>query len=59
MTQQQIVNGMDLGKLEAFRTAIQESPVKLGLEARGIWASGKGTRGAARRILDRMSSEGS
>jgi len=38
----QIVNGMDLDKLEAFRTALQESPVVLGLGARGVWEGHSG-----------------
>ncbi len=37
MSQGNIVNGMDLDKLEAFRTAIQENPVTLGLESRSVW----------------------
>ena len=36
------VAGMDLNKLEAFRSAIKESPVVLGLEARGIWEGHSG-----------------
>jgi uncharacterized OsmC-like protein len=36
------VAGMDLDKLEAFRSAIKESPVVLGLEARGIWEGHSG-----------------
>ncbi len=36
------VTGMDLDKLEAFRSAIKESPVILGLEARGIWEGHSG-----------------
>lgn len=36
------VKGMDLDKLEAFRSAIKESPVVLGLEARGIWEGHSG-----------------
>jgi uncharacterized OsmC-like protein len=36
------VSGMDLDKLEAFRSAIKESPVVLGLEARGIWEGHSG-----------------
>lgn len=36
------VTGMDLDKLEAFRSAIKESPVVLGLEARGIWEGHSG-----------------
>ena len=41
----QIVNGMDLGKLEEFRAALAEEPVVLGLEARGVWEgySGRST----------------
>ena len=34
--------GMDLDKLEAFRSAIKESPVVLRLEARGIWEGHSG-----------------
>jgi uncharacterized OsmC-like protein len=37
-----IVSGMDLEKLEAFRSAIKEQPVVLGLEARGIWEGHSG-----------------
>ncbi len=36
------VTGMDLDKLEAFRSALKESPVVLGLEARGIWEGHSG-----------------
>ena len=36
------VKGMDLDKLEVFRSAIKESPVVLGLEARGIWEGHSG-----------------
>jgi len=36
------VTGMDLDKLEAFRSAIKESPVILWLEARGIWEGHSG-----------------
>lgn len=36
------VTGMDLDKLEAFRSAIKKSPVILGLEARGIWEGHSG-----------------
>jgi uncharacterized OsmC-like protein len=39
---EQIVNGMDLGKLEAFRQALAESPVVLGLEVKGIWEGHSG-----------------
>ncbi len=37
-----IVNGMDLDKLEAFRSALKENPVILGLEARGVWEGHSG-----------------
>ena len=37
-----IVSGMDLDKLEAFRSALQENPVILGLEARGVWEGHSG-----------------
>ncbi len=37
MTEGRIVHGMDLDKLEAFRTAINENPVILGLESRSVW----------------------
>ncbi len=30
-----IVSGMDLDKLEKFRSALSENPIILGLEARG------------------------
>ena len=43
MTTQNIVTGMDLDKLEAFRTAIKENPITLGLEAKAIW-EGHSTR---------------
>ena len=36
------VTGMDLEKLEAFRSAIKESPVVLGLDAKGIWEGHSG-----------------
>ena len=36
------VTGMDLEKLEAFRSAIKESPVVLGLGAKGIWEGHSG-----------------
>jgi hypothetical protein len=38
----EIVAGMDLGKLEAFRSALEESPVTLGLEARAVWEGHSG-----------------
>ena len=37
-----IKSGMDLEKLEAFRTALSENPVILGLEARGVWEGHSG-----------------
>ena len=37
-----ITSGMDLDKLEAFRSAIKENPVILGLEARGVWEGHSG-----------------
>ena len=37
-----IVSGMDLEKLEAFRSAIMEQPVVLGLQARGVWEGHSG-----------------
>ncbi len=36
------VTGMDLEKLEAFRSAIKESPIVLGLHAKGIWEGHSG-----------------
>ncbi len=36
------VTGMDLEKLEAFRSAIKESPIILGLHAKGIWEGHSG-----------------
>jgi uncharacterized OsmC-like protein len=38
----QIVAGMDLEKLEAFRTEIRESPVVLGLTAHSVWEGHSG-----------------
>jgi uncharacterized OsmC-like protein len=37
-----IASGMDLDKLEAFRAALKENPVVLGLEARGVWEGHSG-----------------
>ena len=34
--------GMDLDSLEAFRSALNENPVVLGLEARGVWEGHSG-----------------
>jgi uncharacterized OsmC-like protein len=39
---ERIVSGMDLDKLEAFRAALNEDPVVLGLEARAIWEGHSG-----------------
>ena len=38
----EIAAGMDLGKLEAFRAALEESPVTLGLEATAVWEGHSG-----------------
>ncbi len=37
-----ITSGMDLDKLEAFRAALKENPVVLGLEARSVWEGHSG-----------------
>ena len=37
-----IVSGMDLDKLETFRSALKENPVILGLEARCVWEGHSG-----------------
>ncbi len=37
-----IASGMDLDKLEAFRAALKENPVVLGLEARSVWEGHSG-----------------
>ena len=37
-----IVTGMDLDKLEAFRSALRENPVVLGLKARSVWEGHSG-----------------
>jgi uncharacterized OsmC-like protein len=42
MSQQTIVNGMDLEKLEAFRASLEERPVTLGLEVTGVWEGHSG-----------------
>jgi uncharacterized OsmC-like protein len=42
MASQNIVNGMDVDKLEAFRDALKKDPVKLGLEATGVWEGHSG-----------------
>ena len=36
------VQGMDLDKLEAFRTSLKENPVILGLESRSVWEGHSG-----------------
>ena len=36
------VAGMDMEKLEAFRAALKESPVTLGLEAKAVWEGHSG-----------------
>ena len=38
----QIVSGMDLDKLEAFRAALRERTVILGLGAHGVWEGHSG-----------------
>ena len=42
MPNNKIVAGMDLDKLEAFRRALKETPVKLGLEANAVWEGHSG-----------------
>ncbi len=42
MAEHQVVHGMDLEKLEAFRHSLEENPVTLGLEATGIWEGHSG-----------------
>lgn len=42
MTQQNIVNGMDLDRLESFRESLEHNPVTLGLEATGTWEGHSG-----------------
>lgn len=42
MAETGIVNGMDLGKLEAFRKSLEANPVILGLEARSVWEGHSG-----------------
>jgi uncharacterized OsmC-like protein len=37
-----VINGMDLQKLEAFRSSLKDRPVTLGLEAKGIWEGHSG-----------------
>jgi uncharacterized OsmC-like protein len=37
-----VVNGMDLEKLEAFRESLSQSPATLGLEATGVWEGHSG-----------------
>ncbi len=42
MTQENIVNGMDLAKLESFRASLKEDPFTLGLEVTGTWEGHSG-----------------
>ncbi len=42
MAETNIVNGMNLDKLEAFRSAIADAPVVLGLDARSVWEGHSG-----------------
>lgn len=42
MAETGIVNGMDLGRLEAFRKSLEANPVILGLEARSVWEGHSG-----------------
>ncbi len=42
MAEPNIVNGMDLDKLEAFRNSLKANPVILGLEARTVWEGHSG-----------------
>ncbi|HSR72313.1 MAG TPA: OsmC family protein [Kiloniellales bacterium] len=42
MVELNVVHGMDLDKLEAFRASLREQPVTLGLEATGIWEGHSG-----------------
>jgi uncharacterized OsmC-like protein len=42
MSDSQYTDGMDMEKLTAFRQALEESPVTLGLEARSVWEGHSG-----------------
>ena len=42
MAQENIVNGMDLDKLETFRASLKEEPFTLGLEVKGTWEGHSG-----------------
>lgn len=42
MAEQQVLNGMDLDRLEAFRESLRKNPVKLGLEVKGTWEGHSG-----------------
>ncbi len=42
MAETGIVNGMDLGRLEAFRKSLEANPVILGLKARSVWEGHSG-----------------
>ncbi len=42
MAKEGIVAGMDLEKLESFRSALRENPITLGLKARAVWEGHSG-----------------
>ena len=42
MAETTVVNGMDVEKLEAFRASLKDTPVTLGLEAKGTWEGHSG-----------------
>ncbi len=42
MITEQKIHGMDVEKLEAFRSSLKEDPVTLGLEAKGYWEGHSG-----------------
>jgi len=42
MAQENIVNGMDLDKLETFRASLEQDPITLGLEVTGTWEGHSG-----------------
>ena len=42
MGQENVVNGMDMEKLETFRASLKENPITLGLEAKGTWEGHSG-----------------
>ena len=59
MAKENIVAGMDLGKLESFRTALRENPITLGLKARAVWEGHSGRSTVHIGPYDRTTSEGS